>query len=267
MVKNNKKLIAGGIAIIAIIVLLVVFFSCVVTIDAGHVGIKTQFGAVRNELVQPGLNIKNIIEKVTSIDCRVQKIEADANAASKDLQTISSKIAISYSIDTSRVVNLFKEVGVNYEAVIIDPAIQEVVKSVTATYTAEQLITKRSEVSIKMKEELSNKVKDKGIIIYDLNVINFDFSEEFNSAIEAKQVAQQNALKAQQDLERIKIEASQKTVQAKAEAESLRLQKKEISDDLLKLREIEAQIKAIEKWDGKLPTYTGDKVPFINVNP
>ena len=94
---------------------------------------------------------------------------------------------------------------------------------------------------------------------------DFEFSAEFNRAIESKQTAEQNALRAKRDLERIKVEAEQKVTSAKAEAEALRLQRQVISPELIQLRQIEAQIKAIEKWDGKLPNVTGGAVPFIQV--
>ena len=119
---------------------------------------------------------------------------------------------------------------------------------------------------MKMTDVLDEKISQNGIEIEAFNVINFDFSEEFNKAIENKQIAQQQALKAEQDLNRIKSEAEQKIVQAKAEADALKLQKQEITSDLLELRRIEAQLKAIEKWNGELPTYNGgDAVPFIEI--
>ena len=169
-------------------------------------------------------------------------------------------------MNTESAVNLYKQIGSNYRSVVIDPAVQEVVKMITAQYTAEEIITKRSEVSMKMTDLLDEKISQNGIEIEAFNVINFDFSEEFNKAIENKQIAQQQALKAEQDLNRIKIEAEQKIVQAKAEADALKLQKQEITSDLLELRRIEAQLKAIEKWNGELPTYNGgDAVPFIEI--
>ena len=200
------------------------------------------------------------------MDTRIQKIEADAFAASKDLQTVTSKIAVNFSINPQQAGDLYKEVGVNFKSVIIEPAVQEVVKMATAQYTAEELIAKRGEVSAKMTQFLAEKISKKGIIINDFNVLNFEFSQDFNKAIEQKQIAQQQALKAGQDLERIRIEAEQKIVQAKAEAESLKLQKQEITSEMLELRKIEAQLKAIEKWDGKLPQYSGGSaIPFIDV--
>lgn len=230
-------------------------------------GVRTQFGAVIGKELSPGLQVKvPFIQDIEIIDCRTQKIEADANAASKDLQNVSSKIAVNFAVNTESAVNLYKQIGSNYRSVVIDPAVQEVVKMITAQYTAEEIITKRSEVSMKMTDLLDEKISQNGIEIEAFNVINFDFSEEFNKAIENKQIAQQQALKAEQDLNRIKIEAEQKIVQAKAEADALKLQKQEITSDLLELRRIEAQLKAIEKWNGELPTYNGgDAVPFIEI--
>jgi len=157
-------------------------------------------------------------------------------------------------------------VGLAYGERIVDPAIGESVKAITAQYTAEELISKRSEVSSKIKEILSAKLATYYMVLDEINITEFKFSEEFNNAIEQKQIAEQQALKANLDLQRIEIEAKQKIEQAKAEAESLRLQKQEVTPELVQLREIEAKLKAIEKWDGKLPNVTGGAIPFIDVN-
>lgn len=254
-------------AAIIVILILIALFGSTRTIPAGFVGVRTQFGAVSGNPAPAGLNFKiPFIQHIDAVDCRIQKLEADSTAASKDMQTVTSKIAVNFSINPSMATNLYKEVGLNYRSVIIDPAVQEIVKMITAQFTAEELISRRSEVSAQMTKSLTEKISNRGITVNDFNVINFEFSEEFNKAIEAKQVAQQQALKAEQDLSRVQIEAKQKIAQAQAEAESLRLQKQEITSELLELRKIEAQLKAIEKWDGKLPTYSGsDAVPFIDI--
>ena len=256
-----------AITAVAAVVLIALFTLSAKSVPAGFVGIRTQFGAVSGNFLPEGLNFNiPFIQNIQLMDCRIQKIEAEAIAASKDLQTVTSKIAVNFSVSPDKATQLFKEVGTNYRAVIIEPAVQEIVKQITAQFSAEDLIAKRSDVSQKMTAMLSEKITRSGIIINDFNVLNFEFSSDFNRAIEQKQVAQQNALKAQQDLERIKIEAEQKVVQAQAEADALKIQKQEITADLLKLREIEAQLKAIDKWDGKLPLYTGDGTPFIDLN-
>jgi regulator of protease activity HflC (stomatin/prohibitin superfamily) len=161
--------------------------------------------------------------------------------------------------------NLYKNVGINYPVTIIAPAIQESIKSVTANYTAEELITKRQDVSTEVKQRLDSKVEPYGIIVDNFNIVNFEFSQGFNAAIEQKQTAEQLALKAQRDLERVKIEAEQKVANAKAEAESLKVQRQEITPELLELRQIEVQSRAIEKWNGQLPTYSGGNLPFIQL--
>ncbi len=265
--KSAKTVVKIAIAAAVILLLVIVGANSFASVPTGFVGVRTQFGAVVGKELAPGLQMKiPFIQTIEIMDCRTQKIEADANAASKDLQNISSKIAVNFSVNPELAVELYKQIGSNYKSVIIDPAVQEVVKMITAQFTAEEIITKRSDVSMKMTALLTEKIANEGINVEAFNVINFDFSEEFNKAIENKQIAQQQALKAEQDLNRIKIEAEQKTVQAKAEAEALKLQKQEITADLLELRRIEAQLKAIEKWNGQLPTYTGgDAIPFIDI--
>ncbi len=224
------------------------------TVPTGHVGIKTTFNKVQDVDLKEGLNAKiPMIEEIIIMDCRIQKVQTETSSASKDLQDIKSTIAVNSRVDRTQARNLFKEVGIDYSNIIVSPAIQEAVKAVTSQYTAEELVTRRSEVSENMNIKLQEKLKNRGIIIEGFNIINFSFSEQFNQAIESKQTAEQLALKAQRDLDRIKIEGEQKIVQAKAEAEGLRAQKQEITPELLKLREIEAKIKMIEKWDGKLP--------------
>ena len=141
---------------------------------------------------------------------------------------------------------------------LIDPSVQEAVKAVTAQFTAEELITRRAEVSIMIKEMLSERLVNRHILVDEFNIVDFNFSPVFNDAIEAKQKAEQDALKAQRDLERIKIEAEQKVTEAQAEAESQRLQRETITDTILQLR-------AIEKWDGVLPQVTSGAVPFIDL--
>jgi regulator of protease activity HflC (stomatin/prohibitin superfamily) len=143
--------------------------------------------------------------------------------------------------------------------------VQEVVKAVTASYTAVELITQREKVRAEIKNHLKERLVGYNIVVDDFSIINFKFSQQFTQAIESKQTAEQFALKAQRDLERIKIEAEQKIAQAQAEAEALRLQKANITPELVKLRQIEASMKAIEKWDGHMPQVTSGTIPFIDV--
>ena len=154
---------------------------------------------------------------------------------------------------------MYKTVGLDYESVVIRPAIQETAKAVISKYTAEELITKRGEVSIQMQDALAEKLNGYGLIIKEYNILTLDFSEEFNNAIEAKQTAQQQALKAKQDLERIKVESEQKVTQAQAEAEAYRLKSQEITQEMI-------QMEFIEKWDGHLPTVSNGEGMILDIS-
>ena len=200
------------------------------------------------------------------VDVKVQKSESEAAAASSDLQDVSSRVALNYHIIPDKANVVYQTIGVAFKERIIDPAVHEVVKAVTAKYTAEELITKRPAVSDAMKTALTERLLMHNIAVDAFSIVGFSFSKIFMEAIESKQTAEQLALKARRDLERIKIEADQKITTAKAEAESLRLQRANISTDLIELRRVEANLKAIEKWNGVLPQVTGaGAVPFIGV--
>jgi regulator of protease activity HflC (stomatin/prohibitin superfamily) len=252
--------------VLVFLVILWLFFSTVIIITAGNQAVITRFGAITGKTLNPGMHlIIPFVDNVHIFDVREQKEQVDAGSASRDLQSVDVKIALNYHLDSSRVNQLYQEVGEQYKERIIDPAIQESIKASTANYTAEELITKRAEVKEVTKKILAERLLQKYIILDELSIVNFSFSKEFDAAIELKQTAEQSALKAKNDLDRIKVEAQQKIEQAKAEAESLRLQRENISGDLIKLREIEAQIKYIDKWNGQLPTYMGAGNPIISI--
>lgn len=249
------------------LILLFIAFNSVVVIQAGTRGIVLQLGAVKPLVMNPGFHFKiPFIQQVIPVDVRVGKAQSDQTAASKDLQIVTTTVAVNFHLVPDEVNKLYQNVGVAYEDRIVAPAIGEAVKAVTAQYTAEELISKRSEVSAKVKETLAAKLSTYFMALDEINITEFKFSTEYNNAIEQKQIAEQNALKAKLDLQRITVEAQQKIEQAKAEAESLRLQKQEVTQELIDLRQIEAQMKAIEKWDGKMPTVTGGATPFVDIN-
>ncbi|MFZ3173165.1 MAG: prohibitin family protein [Carboxydocellales bacterium] len=249
------------------LILLFIAFNSVVVVQAGTRGVVLQLGAVKPLVMSPGFHFKiPFIQQVIPIDVRVGKSQSDQTAASKDLQIVTTTVAVNFHLVPDEVNKLYQNVGLAYDDRIVAPAIGEAVKAVTAQYTAEELISKRSEVSSKVKETLAAKLSTYFMSLDEINITEFRFSKEYNNAIEQKQIAEQNALKAKLDLQRITVEAQQKIEQAKAEAESLRLQKQEVTQELIDLRQIEAQMKAIEKWDGKLPTVTGGATPFVDIN-
>lgn len=246
---------------------MILFLQPWVQIGAGQRGVVLNFGAVQDYVLPEGLHFRvPIMQKVVPVDVRVQKSESDAAAASSDLQDVSSKVALNYHIVPNKANIVYQTIGLNFKERIIDPAVQEVVKAVTAKYTAEELITKRPAVSDAMKLNLSERLMAHHIAVDAFSIVGFSFSKVFMEAIESKQTAEQLALKAKRDLERIKIEAEQKITAAKAEAESLRIQRANISADLIELRKVEATLRAIEKWNGILPQVAGTgAMPFIGL--
>lgn len=245
---------------VAGIIILIILGSSFRTIGPGERGIVfSQIGGVKDVILDEGIRFKiPFVEDIIKADVRIQKSQTEASAASKDLQTVSSTIAVNYHVDPSKVNKIFQEVGLAFKDRIIDPAVQEAVKAAAAQFTAEELITRRSEVKDQIKESLAKRLLVFNIIVDEFNIVDFSFSQQFNAAIESKQTAEQQALKAKRDLDRIKIEGEQKIVQAKAESESQRLQKETISPIILQLR-------AIEKWDGHLPQVVGQTTPFIDI--
>jgi regulator of protease activity HflC (stomatin/prohibitin superfamily) len=245
---------------IAALVLIFIVNPCVI-VSPGHRGVIVNLGAVSDRVLDAGVHFRMpLVQSVIEIDTRVLKEETKAEAASKDLQNISTVIAVNYHLKPDMVNDLYKTIGLNYESVIIDPAIQEVLKGVTAKYTAAELITLREQVSHSIKAALEARLEKYHIVIDDFSIKDFQFSATFAKAIESKQEAEQLALKAERDLQRIKIEAEQQIATARAEAETLRLKNVSVSPLMI-------QLNAIDKWDGKLPQYMlgGNSVPFINI--
>lgn len=245
---KNKNIRIIGIIVIAVVILLA---SSVRIVESGEVGVRVRFGKASNQPTHEGINLKiPFVEEIKKMNIRVQKIEVTTSSSSKDLQDVEMSLAVNYQIDKKKAVNLYKNVGSNYDEVILEPAIEEGIKAVTSKYTAEELITNRSEVSKQCREELDKKVSKYGLSINDFNITNFNFSKEFNKAIEEKQVAEQKVLTAKQELEKERIEAEKKIVKAEAEKRSNELKEESLTDNII--RE-----KFIEKWDGHLPKVTG----------
>ncbi|TSA07725.1 MAG: prohibitin family protein [Deltaproteobacteria bacterium] len=243
------------------------FFHPWVQVGAGERGVVLNFGAVQDKVLDEGLHFRvPVMQTVAIMDVKVQKAVTDAVSGSADLQDVTSSVALNYHVIPDKANVVYQTLGVEFKERIIDPAIQEVMKAVSARYSAEELITKRAAVSEAMRANLAERLLAYNIAVDAFSIVSFSFSKVFAEAIEAKQTAEQLALKAKRDLDRIKIEAEQKITAARAEAESLRLQRANISPDLIELRKIEANLRAIDKWNGILPQVTGGgAVPFIGI--
>jgi regulator of protease activity HflC (stomatin/prohibitin superfamily) len=241
--------------------LLYFFLFCFRTVGAGAVGIVTRFGEV-DRVATSGIAIKLPwpIERLEKMEVRVQKEELTATAATSDLQDINATLALNYALDNASALKVYKELGKDYKNRVVTPAVQESFKGATSQYNANQLITERAAVKGKAYDDIRSRLNKYGIRVVDLNIVDFKFSPAFSAAIEAKQVAQQQAAKAEQDLVRIEVEARQRVADATGQAEAQRLQQVTLTPELL-------QKAAIEKWDGKMPTTTagGDTIFSIPI--
>ena len=269
--RTKKLTIYAGVAVIAVIILVFLFMllNPLVIVSAGQRGVVMTWGAVSGDVLKEGIHWRTpIAQRVQIIDVQTQKEQVDANSASKDLQSVSATVALNYHIDPDKANFLWQNIGSDYKIRIVDPAIQEAVKASTAKYTAEELITKRESVKDEIKTALQERLTKEFIIVDDFSIMNFNFSDEFNKSIESKMTAVQDALRAENDLRRIKTEAEQRVAQAQAEATAIKVQSEAANNDkYIQLKTIEAQVKAIEKWNGQLPQtmVPGSALPFLNL--
>lgn len=274
------------IGVLAVFALIVVF-SSVVTIDAGHVGVVKRLGAVQDEYLPEGLHMKvPFVDTVIEIDVRLRRVESQASAASRDLQVVVTTVTLQYSMNGALMPKVYQGIGDRevVVAAILSPAIQESVKAVTAQYTAEELVTKRAEAKIKIQEvveefvdsTVSQKDVSGSLSIQNLAITDFEFTDEFNKAIEEKVKAEQDALKAENEkLKRItqaEAAAAEKELQADAEAYLIEVESQARAEAIRRESEALAgnpdliQLRLAEKWDGQLPQITSGTVPFLNLS-
>lgn len=269
---GNFRLFKAGFGVIGIVVLLIAVFGSFYTVDAGERAIVLRFGQVVRTS-DSGLHFKTpLIESIVTFDTRTQKDSVDdVQAASQDLQTVKTNVAVNYHVSPEDVGLIYQNIGEGFADKIISPAIQESVKATTAKYTAEQLITQRENVRTGIIDLLTGKLKTYHIVLDTVNITNFDFSPGFNQAIELKVTAEQNALAAKNKLDQVKYEAQQTVASAQGQAEAIRIQSDAIrnggGEAYVQLQSIKVQQAAVEKWNGVLPTQMipGSSVPFINV--
>ena len=271
MVGKNENKFHTKSAIGAFILSLLAFssFAFFETINTGERGVLLSFGKYERTLGE-GLHFVNpVTTELIVMQVRTTKLEASASAASKDLQTVTSLVALNYHPNPEKVGAIYQTLGRGYEESIVVPAIQEAVKSATAKYTAEELISKRELVKEDIRFSLSERLGAFNLIVDDFSVINFDFSPQFNSAIEAKVTAEQDALASKNKLEQVKFESQQAIEKAKAEAESTRLQMQALQggSEVIELRKVEAMLEMAKKWNGQLPQniYGSAPLPIINL--
>lgn len=267
IIKNNPIIsifvLFGSIIILALLFSLV--WASFYQIESGTKGLVFTNGSL-NDVSDEGLHFKvPFIQRVQKIDVTTQTATADnMQSASKDLQEVTAGVTINYHYDQTKLIDIYQQTRFDVENKIIKPRVQEALKAISAQYTAEQLIVNRADVKIKLDTLLRNELAKYHIIVDDVQLVHFDFSPEFNKAIEAKQTEVQNALKAKNILERTKIESEQRIAQAQGEAEAIRIQARAIQNQG---GSEYVQLKMIEKWDGKMPTVMTSSNSSLIINP
>lgn len=265
------KLIGG---VIIGIILLIAVFGSFGTVQSGNKGVVLKLNAVTGEVKDEGFYWKTpFIEDVKEMDMKIQKEQVTAAAASKDLQNVTAQIAVNYQLDQKNIVSTYQNLRSDAAVKIIQPAIQESIKVVTARYTAEELVTQRTVVRDEMERVFTEKMSNNGVVTISkggFNLVDLDFSPSFNAAIERKVTAVQEAEAAKNTLEKIKYEAQQSIERAKGEAEAIRVKSVSLqqSPDYIEFEKLNVQRLAIDKWNGDVPNsmIPGGTVPFINLN-
>ncbi|MDJ1176905.1 prohibitin family protein [Roseofilum capinflatum] len=240
-------------------------FRPFVIVNAGERGVLMKFGKVQDRILDEGLHpIIPVMTTVENLSVRVQKNDVNAEASSRDLQDVKMEIAINWHIDPARVNKVFQQIGDREQILIriITPSVSEVVKSATAKKNAEEIITLRTDLKQEIDKQLKERITSYGILIDDVSLVNVTFSPEFAKAIEAKQIAEQEAKRAEFEALKAEKVAQAEINRAKGQAEAQRLQRQTLTPILL-------QKLAIEKWDGRFPTVMGGQgaLPFINMSP
>lgn len=239
--------------LIAGFVVLLALWSSVVTIGPGNRGVLMTFGAVHQGVLTPGLHFKlPFMQTVKQMNVQIQKSQTDETAASRDLQNVSTEVAVNWAINPVDAEWVYQHLGDESELTskVIAPVVSNAVKAVAAKYNAEDLIESRAKVAAEIQQQIITALNQYKVQVQGVNITNFQFSHVYTEAIEQKQVAQQRALQATYDLQRTKIQAEQEVAQAEGQSQAQKLLQQTITPQII-------QLKAVEKWNGVLPQVVG----------
>lgn len=263
---ETKSTIIAVIVTIVLILGLVIFFAGTTIVPTGHIGVVTLYSKVQDKYLDAGFHmVKPFVEDVHDIDIRTQKYQGTVEGSAKDLQIVNITMSINYQIRAEKASKLYAEVGANYNDVILNPALQSSLKAAIAKFTAEEMITKRSEVANAITEELNVRLEEY-FMISAVNLENIGFTDEFNKAVEAKTTNQQKAEAEKAQLEIIKVQNEQKINTAEAEAKVRELQSQSVTEQSLEQLRLEIQRELVQKWNGQFPTTMLSEDPTMLFN-
>ncbi len=263
--KMEKDLLGKLMLPVIVVAVAVVAMSSFFIVPPGEVAIKTRLGSIVDSYSE-GLNFKlPLLESITRFSIQIQRADIKTQAFSKDLQTMNAHLVVNHRIQKETVISVFRNLGPSYVTNIVDPSVQEVFKAIAARYSAEKIISERNQLVEEINVEVKERLNRKEIIVTDISVTDLDFTDQFLKAVEDKQVAEQQAKMSEKLVEKAKRDAEQAIAKSRGEAEALRMQREQVTPALIELRKVDAQLKAIEKWNGVLPGYVGAGVPFISI--
>jgi len=265
---NKLKILAG---IVTLIIIILIMSESVVIVQAGHRGVVLYVGAVENRVLGEGVHfIVPFAEQVIQLEVRTLKFQADASAASNDLQEVATVIALNYHIDPNKANIVYQQLGADYADRIIAPTIQESVKASVAKFNAEQLITQRAIAKGVISQAISNTLSARDITVETIFITDFQFSQAFASQVESKVVAFQKFLTEQNNLKAVQVVANQTVVQAQAQARANvaraggESQAIKVITEQLRQSPQYLQWQAINRWNGQMPyALGGGGFPFF----
>lgn len=285
--REYGKLICIALVIIAVLGMVIDIFNpsygWFATVQAGHVGVVERFGQVRESTLQPGFHLTSYFEHVRPVDIRTQRHNYQTEAFSSDIQQVGLTIAVNENISPEAAYKLYTTVGMNYLENLLEPRLMENAKVVISKYTAESLIANREKLSSEVLVKMQADMAQYGIIVTAISIENIDFTDQYEAAIEAKQVATQEKQKAQTEQERMTMEETQQAerkriaaqaaadvqkINAEAEAYAVKIQAEAQAEANKKINEsLTTELinyNQVNRWDGKLPTVTSDTIPILN---
>lgn len=262
---GNVRVLLLPLLLIMVVMIIGVLPLTYYVVEPGFAAIHLRLGSILKTDTVSGAYFKiPLIDSVVKMDMRIKKDSTETNALSKDLQSVSIGMVVNYRINDAA--KVYQNIGTDFEEIIIDPYAQEDVKAVVALYTAENLIQKRHEAKELVMETLRSRLATKDIQLVDFNFTHLDFSRDFMHAVESKQIAEQSAKQSENLTKKVLEEVVQSKARAEAEAYALQVKRQAVTKELIELQKVEIQLKAIEKWDGRLPRVSGGAMPFLSLS-
>lgn len=231
-------------------------------VDTGHRGVEITLGKAGEESLEEGLYFYNpFTSDVIEMDVRTQRKDIETFVYTKDVQQAQVKGVVNYNLEKGEAHTVYKEVGKEWDMVLVDQVVEASIKNVIGKWDAVDLVSNRDSATITIKEAISSGLKGRGVSVTHFEILNVDFADAFEQAVEAKVVAIQRASEAENKTKQIEEEAEQKIISAKAEAESMRIRANALTQNAALV-----EYEAVQKWDGKLPQYSlGNSIPFLNL--